>query len=374
MRWSWKIGQFFGIGVYIHATFWLLILFVLYSSWTRGHTALQAAAGVFFILAIFACVVLHEFGHALTARRYGIRTRDITVLPIGGLARLEKMPDDPKQELWVALAGPAVNVVIAGALYLVSASIGNRFAFTRFDWTGVRFLTDLIVVNIWLVLFNLIPAFPMDGGRVLRALLATRMNYTRATRIAARTGQAIAFVFGLVGLMGNPFLLFIALFVWLGAEQEASAVQMRSSIAGIPVHQVMRSNFQTLAPDEPLARALSYLYSGFQQDFPVLSDHTLLGILTREDLIRAMQKHGAEVLVGDVIQRRPAPVDSHEMLDSVMSRLQESRVLPVTHQGRLVGMLTLENMAEFLMIQTAAARASRLGPRNSSITRARGQD
>ena len=213
--------------------------------------------GVVFILGVFGCVVLHEFGHALMARRLGIRTEDIALLPIGGVARLERMPDEPKQELWVALAGPAVNVLIAAALFLASVVIGSRFDWKDFDWIGTNLLTDLIDVNIWLVLFNLIPAFPMDGGRVLRAVLASRMEYTRATQFAARTGRGLAFIFGLIGLFGNPFLIFIALFVWLDAEQEAAGVQARSSVGGVPVRQVMLTNFHALAPDDRVQRLWS---------------------------------------------------------------------------------------------------------------------
>jgi Zn-dependent protease/CBS domain-containing protein len=372
MRWSWKIAEVLGIRVYIHATFWLLILFVLYSSWRQGHTAGRTALGVIFILAIFGCVVLHEFGHALTARRFGIRTRDITLLPIGGLARLERMPDDPKQELWVALAGPAVNVVIAVALFLGLTAAGGRFEWMDFDWIGGNLLTGLMDVNIWLVLFNLIPAFPMDGGRVLRALLAIRMEYTRATRIAARTGQGIAFLFGLAGLFGNPFLVFIALFVWLGAEQEAAGVQMRSAVAGIPVQHVMLTNFQVLAPDDQVATAVGYALAGAQQEFPVVSGNQVLGILTRRELVRAIQQHGAETPVSMVMQRDIQTVDSYDMLDSVMGRLSESkaRALPVAHQGRLVGMLSLENVAEFLMIRRATKTDSYGGAR-ARVNRAR---
>jgi Zn-dependent protease len=164
MRWSWKIAEILGIGVYIHATFWLLILFVLYGSWSQGHTVARTVGGVLFILCLFACVVLHEFGHALTARRFGIRTRDITLLPIGGVARLERMPDGPRQELWVALAGPAVNVLIAAVLIFISVIVGIRFDWKGFDWTGSNLLIDLIDINILLVLFQSNPCFS-DGRR-----------------------------------------------------------------------------------------------------------------------------------------------------------------------------------------------------------------
>jgi Zn-dependent protease/CBS domain-containing protein len=359
MRWSWKIGEFAGIGVYIHATFWLLILFILYSHWSQGHGFATALAGVVFVLAIFACLVLHEFGHALTARKFGIQTRDITLLPIGGLARLERMPEDPRQELWVAAAGPAVNVVIAAVLYGMLAAAGVRPDLENLQWVGGNFLNKLMVVNVWLVAFNLLPAFPMDGGRVLRALLATRIEYTRATQVAARVGQMMAFLFGFIGLFTNPFLVFIALFVWMGAEQEAAMVQMRSSLGGIPVARVMLTDFRALGPDDTLSTAIDHILAGWQQDFPVVFGDHVLGVLRREDLMRALAQGGTGALVRDAMQRDIPTTDSHDMLESALARLRECncRSLPVVHGGRLVGMLTMENVGEFLMIQSALRQA-----------------
>lgn len=359
MRWSWKIGEFAGIGVYIHATFWLLILFILYIHWHEGHTLMTTLAGVIFVLAIFVCVVLHEFGHALTARKFGIQTRDITLLPIGGLARLERMPEDPKQELWVASAGPAVNVVIAAVLYGVLVAVGAHPDFTNLRWVGGSFLNKLMVVNVWLVAFNLLPAFPMDGGRVLRAFLATRMEYTRATQAAARVGQMMAFFFGFVGLFTDPFLVFIALFVWMGAEQEAAMVQMKSSLGGIPVARVMLTDFRALQPDDTLATAINHILAGWQQDFPVVFGDHVLGVLRREDLMRALAQGGSGALVRDAMQRDVVTADSHDMLETALARLRECncRTLPVVHNGQLVGMLTMDNVGEFLMIQSALRQA-----------------
>src|SRR6266568_3171246 len=208
MRWSWKIGRLAGINVYLHATFLLLIIFILFIYWMEGQSALLALRGVAFALVMFACIVLHELGHALTARKYGIRTRDIILLPIGGVARLERMPEEPRQELLVALAGPAVDVVIAAAVSVLLAAAGSPPTLKQLGnlrWVGGHFLTEVVTMNVWLALFNLLPAFPMDGGRVLRALLATRLEYTQATQIAAQVGQGMAFLFGLVGLFLNPF-------------------------------------------------------------------------------------------------------------------------------------------------------------------------
>lgn len=359
MRWSWRIGTLAGIDVYMHATFLLLILFILFMNWEQGRNLATALGGVLFVLVIFGCIVLHELGHALAARKYGIRTRDITLLPIGGLARLERMPDVPIQELWVALAGPAVNAVIAGALFAAESLAGLSPQLGAFHWVGGSFLNKLMVVNFWLLAFNLIPAFPMDGGRVLRALLATRLEYTRATLLAARIGQSIAWLFGLVGLFTDPFLLFIALFVWMGAEQEAAMAQVHTSLGAIPVQQVMLTDFRTLGPDDPLSSAIEHTLAGWQQDFPVVFGDHVLGVLTREDLLRTLAERGSEVPVRDAMNRDFQTADSHDMLERGLATLQscKCRSLPVVHDGQLVGMLTMDNIGEFFMIQSALRRS-----------------
>jgi Zn-dependent protease len=361
MRWSWRIGKLAGIGIYVHATFLLLILFILFMNLREGKSLATATAGVFFILAIFACIVLHELGHALAARHYGIRTRDITILPIGGLARLERMPDIPIQELWVALAGPAVNAIIAGGLFVIDFLTGVRPELHAFRWTGGSFLNKLMVVNVWLLVFNLIPAFPMDGGRVLRALLATRLEYVRATFVAARVGQGIAFLFGFAGLFTDPFLVFIALFVWMGAEQESAAAQMHNTLGGIPVQQAMLTHFRVIQPDDPLAKAVEHVLDGWQQDFPVVFGDHVLGMLTRDDLTRVIAQGGVDTLVRAAMNRDFVTVDSHEMLEHALAtmRAAKCRSVPVLHDGQLVGLLTLDHVGEMLMIQTALRQAQR---------------
>lgn len=223
MKWSWKVGQIAGIDLRIHATFVLLLGWVGASYWVAGRSVHMALSGVTFIVALFACVVLHELGHAMAARKFGIRTRDITLLPIGGLARLERIPEEPQKELWIALAGPAVNVAIAAVLFIWLVATHEWEPMDRLRVAAGPFVERLLMANIWLVLFNLVPAFPMDGGRVLRALMAARMPYLKATQIAANVGQGLAFAFGFAGLFLNPMLLFIGLFVWIGAAQEARA-------------------------------------------------------------------------------------------------------------------------------------------------------
>ncbi|MBN1993276.1 MAG: site-2 protease family protein [Anaerolineae bacterium] len=362
MKWSWKIGQFAGIGVYMHATFLLLIGWVALSYWLQQGTLAAVAAGIAFILALFATVVLHEFGHALTAKKYGIKTRDITLLPIGGVARLERMPDKPIEELWVALAGPAVNVVIAVVLFGWLLLTNSLEPISQLSMTGGSFLERLMVVNLFLVGFNLIPAFPMDGGRVLRALLAMRLEYTQATQIAATIGQGIAFLFGFIGLFSNPFLLFIAIFVWIGAAQEASMVQMKSALSGIPVSRAMLTDFHTLSPHDPLGRAVDLILAGSQQDFPVVENGRVTGILTRSDLLAALARQSRTEPAGSIMRRDFVVVDSYDMLETAFARLQECGcpILPVTHNGALVGLVTSDNVGEFLMIQSALGSARRV--------------
>lgn len=356
MKWSWKLGEFRGIGIYVHATFLILIGFVVMSHWSESRSLGKTVEGVVLVLSLFACVVLHELGHALMAARYGIKTRDITLLPIGGVARLERMPEEPLQELWVALAGPAVNVVIAGALF---TWILFTSAFTQMEQlrlTGGPFLVRLMLMNAVMVVFNMIPAFPMDGGRVLRALLATRLDYVHATQIAASIGQAIALLFAFVGFFTNPFLMFIALFVWIGAAQEASMATMKETLGGIPVERAMMTEFHSLRHDDSLQRAIDLILTTAQQDFPVLDDSRVVGILPSRDLMVALQQRGPDTLVSDVMRRDFLTLDANEMLDIAFARIASAEcctTAPVTRQNKLVGLLTAENVNEFLLIISA---------------------
>src|SRR6266446_9261548 len=247
MSWSLPIVRIAGIQLRIHITFLLLIVWLAFGYYSQGGSAV-AASRVIFILLLFLCVVLHEFGHAFAAKAFGINTPDITLLPIGGVARLERMPEEPVQELIIAVAGPLVNVVIAIGLFVAG---GYQGLLSPSNVEGGGLVAQLLTINIMLVLFNLLPAFPMDGGRVLRALLATRLSYARATQVAATVGQGFAFFFGIVGLFGipglfhaNPFLIFIAFFVYIGASQEAALAQMRDVSRRFPVSSAMVREFR----------------------------------------------------------------------------------------------------------------------------------
>jgi len=355
MKWQWKLGTFAGIDVFVHATFLLIVGWYGWTYWLETRTLAGALEGVAFILLLFLAVTLHEYGHALTARKYNIRTRDITLYPIGGVARLERMPEKPIQELWVALAGPTVNVVIAAVLFAYLALTNALVPFSQLTLTTGSLIERLMLVNISLVLFNLIPAFPMDGGRVLRALLAMNMDYVRATQIAATVGQGLAFLFGLAGLFGNPMLLFIAFFVWMGASQEASLVQAKNALGGIPVSRAMLTNYETVSPRDNLSRIAQLIVAGSQHDFPVVDSSRVVGVVTRDDFLAALTQNGLNVLVSSVMRGNLPEIDSYEMVESALLRIQESgvRVLPVTHAGQLVGIVTPENITEYLMIRAA---------------------
>jgi Zn-dependent protease/CBS domain-containing protein len=359
MKWSIRIGTFAGIGVFMHLTFPLIIGWVGLSYWLQTRTLGGVFEGILFTLILFGFVVMHEFGHALTARRYGIKTRDITLYPIGGVARLERMPDKPIQEFWVALAGPAVNVAIAAVLFAWLTVSGSFAPLASLTLTSGPFIERLMLVNISLILFNLIPAFPMDGGRVLRSLLALWLEYPRATRIAATIGQGMALILGLVGLFNNPFLLFIAFFVWVGASQEASMVQMKAALNGIPVGRVMRTQFLTLSPRDLLSRVVVLILKGSQSDFPVVESGLVVGVVRRADIMAAIARQGQDIPVGQIMRREFQTADSNELLEEAILRMQTSadQSIPVLSQGQLVGMLTYDGISEFLRLRSAIGKS-----------------
>jgi Zn-dependent protease/CBS domain-containing protein len=357
MKWSWKLGRFAGIEVRVHATFLILVAWVAFASYQLRGTVSDAVSGVLFILAVFASVVLHEYGHALTARHFGIPTKEITLLPIGGVAQLERIPKEPQRELAVAVAGPAVTIAIVLVLFLLLTATGLPTGPSVLLQPGAPFLSRLMWVNVILAVFNAIPAFPMDGGRVLRAALATRMPHLRATRIAAEVGKGFALIFGVIGffVLRDPFLVFIALFVWLGAAGEASMAQQNTAFDGVRVDRVMIRDVRTLAPGDPLSRAVDEVLSGFQQDFPVLDGGVLVGVLTRSDLMKALATQGPQGRVGDAMDRSFVVAAPNDELEDAFARLRSCRcrTLPVVRGGELVGVLTTENVGEFMMVQSA---------------------
>ncbi len=356
MNWSWKLGRVSGILIQVHWTFLILIGWVVFMHVRSGADVRQVLLGIALVLTLFTCVVLHELGHALTAQRFGVGTRDITLLPIGGVARLERMPDKPSEEFLVAVAGPAVNVVIAGVLIVVLVLADAMGPITSLARVGGNLLVQLAWLNILIVGFNLLPAFPMDGGRILRALLAMKLDYVRSTQIAAGIDQFMAIAFGLFGLLGgNPILLLIAIFVFLGAQAESQQVQLRSAVSGVTVGDAMMTRFRALTPTSTLAEAIDELLAGSQQDFPVVDRGRVTGMLMRSELVGALKSHGRETGVDRVMRPNCEVLREDESLERALARMRQGKcsALPVVRQGMLVGLLTLENVGELIMVNSA---------------------
>jgi len=356
--WSISLGRIAGTELRIHLTFFLLIAWLAVAAGSSGGQA-AAVEAVIFILSVFACVVAHEYGHVLVARRFGIATRDIVLLPIGGVASLERMPEKPGQELLIALAGPAVNVVIALLLFTVfGARLDSEKLASAIESQKIDLVTRLAIVNVMLVAFNMIPAFPMDGGRVLRALLSFRLDRSQATRIAASIGQAVAFGLGFLGLFGNPMLLFIALFVFLAASHEAYAVEIGEATKGVATRKATITSFATLDTQATVGQAVETLLATTQREFPVTDGAgRLRGVLTRDGMIQALAATGPNTSVLDVMERDVATISSYAPLSEAVTALQASGrplIGIVDDADRVVGIITLENLAEYMMVATAS--------------------
>jgi stage IV sporulation protein FB len=367
MSWSFPIARFLGSEVRIHVTFLILLLWIAVARYLEGGAG-AAVEGVILNVAIFACVLAHEFGHALAARRYGIATPDITLLPIGGVARLERMPERPREEIVVALAGPAVNVVIAAVLIGVLGANPEMRTLEALESPGASLPAQLAAINLFLVLFNLIPAFPMDGGRVLRALLAMRRGQVEATNIAARVGQALAFGLGFLGLLGNPMLLFIAIFVYIAASAEAQATSLIDVSRRLGVRDAMITRFETLGPQATVGDAVECLLRTTQHEFPIVDGAgRLRGVLTRDAMVAALSRTGAATPVLDVMQPDVPVVPLQGRLEAALKHLQDGGkpVVAVSDgSGRLAGYVTSENVGELMMVRKAGATpgAGRTGP------------
>jgi Zn-dependent protease/CBS domain-containing protein len=365
MPWSLNIGSIAGTAVRIHVTFLLFLVWIFAASYFSGG-AQAAWNGLLFIILLFVCVLAHEFGHIFTARAFGVATPDVTLLPIGGVARLERIPEKPHEEFLVAVAGPAVNVVIAVALVAVAGAQLDHQHLAVVESTRISMLDRLAAVNLFLAVFNMIPAFPMDGGRVLRAILATRMGFVRATEIAAAIGQGVAFALGFIGLFTNPMLIFIAIFVYLAASGEAHLVALRAMSRGVPVSAAMVTQFSTLAPDAQVDEAVETLLRTSQSEFPVVDGAGRpVGLLARNDLIRALKQLGPDARVSEAMTASIPTVEHRYCLEDAFRLLQEKStpaVGVVDSSGRLVGLVTSETVGEMLMVHEALPKGVRLGP------------
>lgn len=358
------IGNIAGIRLQVHWSFLLIIAWVGVSRLLTGASPVEAALGVAFVLAIFTCVVLHELGHAMAARLFGIETRDITLLPIGGVARLERIPKAPLQELVIALAGPAVNVVIAALLTVILASRGGLSAITPTSLTNGDFLPQLLAANILLVLFNLIPAFPMDGGRVFRACMATFLDYGRATRIAATTGQICAVGFVILGF-SNPFLFLIAAFIFFAGSSEARQVMFSERLGHLQVRHAMLTTFQSVPASAIVDDVEDDLLHSLQRDFPVISEGRLVGMLRRQTLLEAVME-GDRVTVETVMDRSFRSVEESDPLITTLEAASGRDLLPVTSDGQLAGLIDRQHVLDIVHARTGARREPGRNPQRPS--------
>lgn len=361
MSWSFRIAQIAGIPIKLHITFFIIILL---GAWQWAGRSDDAVAGALFgaalMLALFLCVTLHELGHSLAARAFGIETREILLLPLGGVAQLSKNPDQPGHELWIALAGPIVNVIIAFVLILIGLTPQiDLFAYLM-DGQGLtnilsnditlnNFLLWLLSANVSLVIFNMIPAFPLDGGRVLRALLAMGLGFPRATRIASAIGQFAAIALGLFGLLtGNLILALIAVFIFVGATQETAVAESKVVLTTRRLGDAYNRHVITLQNGDRLSRVVDYILTSYQPDFAVLFGKKLLGIVTRDDVMRALAAQPYDLYVSEVMKRDFVKLDANLTLDEARDQMAEKsvRVAAVYNGEDFLGLISMEDIQE----------------------------
>lgn len=360
MKGSFKLGNIAGIGIFIHWSFTLLIAYIVYSNYRAGHNAEQIMWAVIFILSIFVTVFLHELGHALAAKKYNIKTNDITILPIGGLARLERIPEKPKEELIVAIAGPAVNITLAliTGLFITLPEIKELTIQLSGGVNQSNFFLNFFIVNIWLALFNLIPAFPMDGGRVLRALLAMKFERHIATKIAARIGQLLAVGFIIIGFYNNPFLIFIGLFIILGAQGEVEMTQAGFILRGVFVKDIVMKQYETIDENDIVENAVKKLLNGQCKNFLVTSHNNPVGSLSRDEIIEALSNNGNRTTIDTVMNKNTLRLNSNEPIDEAYQKLIANKNgLATVYDGQqFVGVLDTDNILEFIMIKNALGK------------------
>jgi len=351
MKWSFTIGRIFGIPIRVHLTFLLLLLFVALN---RQGGILSGLMGVMFILLVFAGVLLHELGHSLVARHYGEKVHDIMLLPIGGVSRTE-IPEQPKQEIVMAVIGPAISLALAGVFFVLSEALGYSLDFKAFvqgqGSISQNLIPILYYVNLMLGLFNLAPAFPMDGGRVFRGLLAMAMDPIRATRIAVGVGQLIAIAMFFFGIFYNWWLALIAIFLYFGAEAEEQGTLLRRVLHQVPANAVMLEKFESVSPGEDLGKVMQTVCHSGQDDFPVVDNHNLVGLLPRNVIFQALTQLPPETRVGDIMVKDFYQAGPGEFLDKIFEKLSDGSVglVPVVDSDRLVGILTLTQIAKYQM-------------------------
>jgi len=354
MRTSLYIGRPFGIKVTVHWTFFILIAYIVYINIKNGSSFAEMIESVLFVLTIFGCVILHELGHSLAAKRYGIITKGITLLPIGGVASLTKIPEEPRKELFVAIAGPLINVMIALIIFCILLLGGFDFSLLfSFQYLNrAAFLPALLIVNVMLFLFNLVPAFPMDGGRLLRAGLGFGFSRLQATRAAARIGQLFAIFFAVWGFFNNPFLVLIAVFVFVGAQAELQDVQSKSMLEGKKINDLLMRNFTPLSPGMPLKQVVDIFLKGQEEEFIVLDDKKAVGVVTKNLIIKGLSNYGQDVETEKIMDADFPVFTIDDTVKDVYEKLQLSgtRIAPVFDNDILVGVIDIKNIHEYLLV------------------------
>ncbi len=371
MRWSFGMGRIRGIALRMHVTFLLLLAVVGYQGYViaGGRGAFWSLA---LISAVFVCIILHELGHSLVAQQLGVEVRSITLLPIGGVASLKTIPENPWHEIAITVAGPMVNVV-AAAVLMPFAGLPRSLFLTDLPANFLGLLNTLVGVNIWLFLFNCIPAFPMDGGRLLRAILALVVPYRRATWIAVLVGQALAIVFLLVGLYTSIWLVILGAFIFIAADGEEKMVRMRSLLRDIDVEEVMMHEFTTLLPHDTVGHGLERVYQTGQDDFPVVVDGQLVGMASRQAMLDAINRGGNLWPVGQVMDTTVPVISLRDKVSRVHDEMMSghSGSFPVMERGALVGLLSPANISRYLLVQGSiknGGRAARVPPRVAGQT------
>ena len=361
MKGSFKLGTIAGIDVFLHWTFSLLIIYIVFINYKAGQNIVQIAWSVLFILCVFATVLLHELGHALTAKKFNIKTNDITLLPIGGIASLEKLPEKPSEELMIAFAGPMVNIALALLLSFFIQYPNNpeeMIAQLSGGINGNNFLLNFYLVNMVLALFNLIPAFPMDGGRMLRAVLSYKLKRNVATKIAARIGQIVAIGFIVLGFSYNPFLIFIGIFVIMAAQIETNYTDSKYILKGHKVREILMKQYPTIDCNETLDTAVKMMLDSQNKYFLVTKNGILLGTINRDQIIEALSKKDAESNISSIMDRNLIYLEANSLLEDVFELIykHKSTLMLVIEDNRFIGTLDMENLLEFIMVNEVKAK------------------
>jgi Zn-dependent protease/predicted transcriptional regulator len=362
MKWSFTIARVAGIDIKVHATFFLILLLGAIQ-WEGPNGFMGAFFGILLMALLFLCVILHELGHSLVAQYFGLPVSEIILLPIGGVSKMERNPRKPMEELLLAIAGPLVNIIIAAALVAAAGAAGTLSSLNAKGLVSGQPLSPsssvllawLLAANITLALFNLVPAFPMDGGRALRAILWMFLGFTKATQIASAFGQLLAFAFGLYAVLSGHFLLaLIALFIYLGAGQEWTEERARTVLTTFKVGDAYNKHALTLGPGDQVNEVVHILLTSYQPDFAVMQGSSLLGVVTREDVLKALATETQDVYVTGIMRREVPQFQASMHLDEVRRVMLENgiRVAAVYEGEKYLGLISQEDISEAVLIAT----------------------